>query len=351
MRLTPPFPYVRSVALLALLGVAVLASLRLGAVDVGWGALPGMFADTPDAEAMLVLTYRAPRTLAAVVIGIYLGCAGQVFQTVLRNPLADPTLFGVSGGAGLAVVAAMSATVSLMPGAAVSRYSAPLPMTAVPVISLAGALAATVLVLWLSGGVHAARRFFPVRMILTGVIVSAVLNALVMGLVLGLSESRTELAILWLAGSLYGRSFDNVLPTLPWGMAGLAVIWTLRRTLSVLRFDPHSAAALGVAPGPASVLLLAVAAGLAANAVAVAGTVGFVGLIVPHITRRLLGPDMRTALWGSGLIGAILVCGADLLGRSVAPPLEIPVGMMTSLIGAPVLALLLWRMNQEGTHA
>ncbi|MBO9476055.1 iron ABC transporter permease [Shimia sp. R11_0] len=352
MRLSPAFPTVRMLFLVVLTMLAAVASLRFGAVSVAWSSLLDLLTAEPEPEALIVMTYRAPRTLAAVVVGLYLGCAGMVFQTVLRNPLADPTLFGVSGGAGLAVVGALSLALAFVPGAdAASGGMSYLPMAVVPVIALIGAFAATALVLALSGGFAPHSRFSPVRMILTGVIVSAVLNAIVMALVLSLSESRTELAILWLSGSLYGRSFDNILPTLPWGLLGLGVIWGLRSHLSVLRFDVYTARGLGIAPGRSSLLLLAAAAGLAANAVAVAGTVGFVGLIVPHIARRILGPDVGANLMGCGVIGALLVCSADVLGRSVAPPLEVPVGMMTSLLGAPVLAVLIRRMNKGTQHA
>ncbi|MDA5558703.1 FecCD family ABC transporter permease [Shimia sp. MMG029] len=351
MTITPRFPTEKALGLFGVLALIALASLRYGAIDLSWTALIDVANGTKSSDAAILMNYRAPRTMAAIVIGIYLGCAGLVFQTVLRNPLADPTLFGVSGGAGLAVVGAMSAALFFSPDNTVSRYSSHIPMTAVPIIALFGALAATALVLLLSGGLTQWRNFSPVRLILTGVIVSAVLNAIVMALVLSVSESQTELAILWLAGSLYGRSFDNILPTLPWGLLGLMIIWVMRRHLSILRFDPDSATALGVAPAQVSLLLLAVAAGLAANAVAVAGTVGFVGLIVPHITRRIMGADVASTLWGCGLIGAILVCGADVMGRCLAPPLEVPVGMMTSLIGAPVLALLIWHLHRRNNNA
>lgn len=331
----------RWIGLIALLAICVLLSLRLGAVTVGWEDLVGLITDSPGPRTDIVLRYRLPRTVAAVVIGCYLGLSGLLFQTVLRNPLADPTLFGVSGGAALAVVGAMAAIAALPPQVG----PAFLPMSAIPVIALVGGLVATASVLVLAGR----RGFSPMRMILTGVVVAAVLNAVVMAMVLGLSEGRTDMAILWLAGSLYARSFDNILPALPWGLAALAMLLVLRRPLAILRFDPDMARALGVAVGPVSLMVLAIAAGLAASAVSIAGTVGFVGLIVPHVVRRIIGPGIGAHLWASALVGAILVTAADTFGRVVAAPLEIPVGMTTSLIGAPVLAFLLRARNTQDT--
>lgn len=311
-------------------------SLRFGAVPAGWADVAALISGGESEAREILRDYRLPRTAAAAVIGVYLSLAGLVFQTVLRNPLADPTIFGVAGGASLAVVAAMALMIALHPtGAALQVTTSYLPLAAVPPIALAGGLVATALVFALAwrGG------FSALRLVLIGVVLAALLQGVVMAMVLTLSETRTELAILWLAGSLYARDFGNVLPALPWGVAGIIVIVLMLPVLSALRFDTDTANAMGVPVRWAAPGLLAVAAALAAVAISIAGPVGFVGLIVPHMTRLLVGPSLQHQLWGAALIGACLVIASDTLGRAIAPPLEIPVGIVTSLIGAPVFAL------------
>lgn len=311
-------------------------SLRFGAVPAGWADVAALISGGESEAREILRDYRLPRTAAAAVIGVYLSLAGLVFQTVLRNPLADPTIFGVAGGASLAVVAAMALMIALHPtGAALQVTTSYLPLAAIPPIALAGGLAATTLVFALAwrGG------FSALRLVLIGVVLAALLQGVVMAMVLTLSETRTELAILWLAGSLYARDFGNVLPALPWGVAGIIVIVLMLPVLSALRFDTDTANAMGVPVRWAAPGLLAVAAALAAVAISIAGPVGFVGLIVPHMTRLLVGPSLQHQLWGAALIGACLVIASDTLGRAIAPPLEIPVGIVTSLIGAPVFAL------------
>lgn len=292
--------------------------------DTSWVDVVGILAPKPNATAQ--------------VIGVYLALSGLVFQTVLRNPLADPTMFGVSGGAAFAVVAAMLLSIYLFPAGdslqAASRY---LPMGLVPVIALIGSLSATALVFWLAWD----HGFSPLRLVLMGVVLAAVLNGIVMAMVLTLSETRTELAILWLAGSLYARDFSNVLPALPWGFVAILAIIVMAPQMSALRFDPQTATAIGVPVRIIAPLLLVVGACLAASAVSIAGPVGFVGLVVPHISRLIARPDIPAQIISNVFIGAILVVASDTLGRAIAPPIEIPVGIITSLIGAPVFAVLI----------
>lgn len=194
-----------------LLFTVICLSLRFGAVQTSWADVINITAADPNSTAQVVLEYRLPRTVAAIIIGIYLALSGMVFQTVLRNPLADPTMFGVSGGAAFAVVAAMSFAIYLFPlDENLHVATSYVPMSMVPVIALVGSLAATALVFWLAWD----KGFSPLRLVLMGVVLAAVLNGIVMAMVLTLSETRTELAILWLAGSLYARDFSNVLPAL-----------------------------------------------------------------------------------------------------------------------------------------
>ena len=328
---------VKYILVIAALIVTTVFSLKLGAVNANWADVRGVFDTDPDAVSRAIVKLRWPRIVAAAVVGCYLAVAGLLFQILLRNPLADPTIFGVSSGAALAVVIGMNIVIalgSITEGGASASY---LPTQLVPCIAMGGALLASfsvVALAWEKG-------MQPLRLLLFGAVLAVVLNGAVMTLVLSLSEARTELAILWLAGSLYARDMADVLPGLWWGLGCFLIIGCHAGSLSALRFDRDTACALGVETKVAVPILLMAAAALAASAVAIAGPVGFVGLLVPHITRLVFGSSVRHLLFGSALFGALLVMLSDLVGRMIAPPLELPVGIVTSLIGAPVFAVLI----------
>lgn len=328
--------------------VIFVAALWLGVTGGTLGEALATLFGAQNEQSGVMARHRLPRAVAATVIGAHLGLAGAILQIVLRNPLADPTILGISGGASLAVVLALSAAISLSPARAViSVASDYLPLALVPPIALAGGLAATAMVLALSWDRRLGSVSGP-RMLLSGVVLGSVLSAAVMALVLALSEARTELAIQWLSGSLYARGFEQLLPTLPFTFLGLLALISLAPCLSALRFDPHTAMSTGVNTRLALPLLIIVATGLAASAVAVAGPIGFVGLLAPHIARRVGDQNLPAHLWSTCFIGAMLVVAGDTFGRLAAPPLEIPVGMVTSLIGAPVFAFMLARNLRSG---
>lgn len=324
------------------IGFAAIAiwSLKSGATVTTWQDVWQSLGSDPAGQAEIIATYRLPRIALGAVVGLNFALAGLVMQIVLRNPLADPTIFGISGGAALSVVAAMSIALTLDPlRESIGVSSSYLPLAWVPPIALVGGLVATAAVLWLSWE----KGFSVARMTLNGVILGAILNALVMALVLSLSESRTELAILWLAGSLYARSLESLWPALPWTAIGLVAVLMQMRNLSCLRFDRISALSLGTPVSKVQPILVLVAAALASSAVSVAGPVGFVGLIVPHFARLIGAQSIFHQIWISVFAGALLVVFADTLGRVIIPPRELPVGIVTSLIGAPVFGYLLHR--------
>lgn len=323
-----------------LLIAAILLGLKVGVTSTSWQDVYQSLSGSMVGQAEIVAAYRLPRVAAGAIVGVHFALAGLIMQVVLRNPLADPTIFGISGGASLAVVGAMSLSLAVFPAEhSINVSSSYVPLAWLPYIALAGGLTATALVFWLSwdGG------FSVGRMTLNGVILGAILNAVVMALVMSLSEARTELAILWLAGSLYARGFEHLLPTLPWTVVGLAVVALNLRSLSALRFDRASALSMGLRIGTAQPALILVAAALASSAVAVAGPIGFVGLLVPHIARLTGARSLPVQVWVGILAGATLVVLGDTLGRIIAPPRELPVGIVTSLIGAPVFAVILSR--------
>lgn len=323
-----------------LLIIALIFSLKAGVTGANWIDVWHSLDMNPSGQADIIATYRLPRAVIGAVLGLHFALAGFVMQIVLKNPLADPTLFGISGGASLAVVGAMAVALTLYPPTdSITVSTNYLPLAWVPPIALGGGLLATMLVFLLSWD----NGFSPARMVLNGVVIGAILNAIVMALVLSLSEARTEMAILWLTGSLYARGFEQLWPVLPWTLFGSVFVIFQIRNLSIMRFDIKSARSLGLNIRLTQPLLVLVAVALASSAVAVAGPIGFVGLLIPHLARLIGQRSLTYQVWICMFSGALLVVLGDTIGRILAPPREVPVGIVTSLIGAPVFAYVLNR--------
>ncbi|MFP1683884.1 FecCD family ABC transporter permease [Alloalcanivorax sp. C16-1] len=312
-------------ALLALAGALALGlSLAVGSVPIGaaelWAALTGA-GDPLHRE--LLLSLRLPRALAAFATGGLLGLAGALMQVLLRNPLADPYVLGLSGGAAVGALGAM-----LLGAAAVW----------VPGAAFVGALLSTVLVFGLAQGVGG---WTPTRLLLTGVVVAAGWGAVVTFLLTLSPAERLPGMLYWLMGDLsYARS--------PWPAWLLLVpatllVLPLGRALNVLARGPLQAASLGVAVRPLEITIYVLASALTAMAVSTAGSVGFVGLVVPHMLRLALGNDQRLILPASVLAGGALLTLADTLARTLLAPQQLPVGVITALLGVPTFLLLLYR--------
>ncbi|HWA13480.1 MAG TPA: iron ABC transporter permease [Burkholderiales bacterium] len=321
---------------LAFFLVLLLALLAVGA-GVAVGSVPLPLAEVASAllgnasgpSADIVWKLRLPRTGAAFACGGLLALAGALLQALLRNPLADPYIFGVSGGAALGVLLGML----LGAGAALQTG-----------LGLAGALGVSVLVFLLGfrGG-----EWNPYRLLLTGVVMAAGLNAL-LGLVLVLAPQAAVKGMLyWLMGDLsYAEGAGGVLLAL--GILAIVVL-PLARTLNVVSLGRTRALSLGVPVAAVEVLLYVLAAVATLAAVLVGGTIGFVGLVVPHLVRLLGLADHRWLLPASMLAGGGLLVLADTLARSLWAPLQFPVGVLTALIGVPVLFLLL-RKGRDAAH-
>ncbi|MEM9632219.1 MAG: iron ABC transporter permease [Pseudomonadota bacterium] len=330
-----------------LLVLTCLVSLKTGVTGASWADVLNSLSGDPSEQGHIIATYRLPRVIAGVIVGIHFALAGIIMQVVLRNPLADPTIFGISSGASLAVVCAMSVSIALFQAdGALSVSTDYLPLIWIPYIAFAGAVCATVLVLLLALDRRTGLSFSPGKMVLSGIILGAMLNALVMVLVLSLSEARTELAILWLSGTLYARGLSHVWPIIPWTLAGLAGLLVLGGALNLLRCDPQTAQSLGVSLKWERLGLILVALLLAASAVSVSGPIGFVGLLVPHFARLFVPHSFSRQIWVAVYAGAILVVASDTAGRMIAVPIEVPVGVITGLIGAPAFAFLIRRQTK-----
>ncbi len=314
-----------ALALAALLSQGL--ALSLGSVSIGPGELVQVL--TGGGEGLhrtLVLELRLPRALAAFGTGALLAMAGALMQILLRNPLADPYVLGLSGGASVAALAAMLAGLgaTLVGGAA-----------------FAGALASTLIVFGLA---HGGGSWTPTRLLLTGVVMASGWGALITFLLAVSPVERLPGMLYWLMGDLaYAGSPWPVLIT---AAAGLAVVLPLGRTLNVLARGGLQAAALGVAVRPLEWTLYLLASLVTAVAVTTAGSVGFVGLMVPHMLRLRLGNDQRRILPASLLAGGTLLTLADTLARTLIAPQQLPVGVITALLGVPTFLYLLQRSRR-----
>ncbi|UUC95837.1 MULTISPECIES: iron ABC transporter permease [Comamonas] len=320
----------------------VLASLFWGAVPLSPGhVFEGLLLRrSASLESALLWQLRLPRTLLAIFVGLQLATAGLILQAVIRNPLADPGVIGISSGAGLAVIAVLLLADVTQADSLIGTSHAAM-MLWLPIVALLGGLAASGFVL----GMSWRAQLCPTRLTLNGIAVGAVLNALVMWTVVAWGGARTEIALIWLAGSLYGRDFLHLQVLWPWCLAGVVGTLILLRPLALLRLEDAVSAGLGMRGMFWKAMAIAVAVVLSASAVAVTGPVGFVGLVTPHLSRLLAGSDARRLLIVNMLVGGLLMLGADLLARSLISPLEIPAGALTTLLGIPVFLLLLHRQR------
>jgi iron complex transport system permease protein len=312
-----------TLAAIVVLAVGVMVgSLRLAPGEV-WRAL----LDPAAPSAAIVRQLRLPRALLGFVVGGGLAVSGAVLQALIRNPLGDPYLLGLSGGAALGAVLVIAAGV-------VEPW-------AVPVAAFAGALAALALVYRLS--LIPGRRLDPHVLILAGVVVSAFSGAVVSALLV-LSEA-TELrnAFLWMLGGLSGGSWRALLVFLAYAIPALLALAWHARGFDLLALGDEPARHLGADPERLKRVAYLATGLLTAAAVATCGMIGFVGLVVPHAVRRLWGPLHAGLLPAAFLTGGIFLVLADAVARGVAPPLELPVGVVTALVGVPLFALLLRR--------
>ncbi|MBO8125988.1 MAG: iron ABC transporter permease [Firmicutes bacterium] len=313
-------------AILAVL--AVTASIAIGPVRIGflrvWEIL--MSDNAPvDISYQIVWNIRLPRTLVGCMVGAGLALSGALLQGVMRNPLADPHIIGVSAGAGLAAVAALT----IFPQ---------FPPSLIPAAAFGGALTSATLVYGLAwrAGVS------PMRLILSGVAVSSLMSAGTSALLVLFSEN-VQAVMGWLVGGLAGRGWPHWAQVWPYvTVAGVITLFTGRQ-VNLLLLGDEMATGLGVKVEQVRLLLIALASVLAAAAVSVAGLIGFVGLVVPHIIRLLMGSDYRFLLPASALGGAALLTLADVAARMVMDPIELPVGILTASFGAPFFLYLLRR--------
>lgn len=283
-----------------------------------------LLAPGDDPQSQIIWNIRMPRTIVGALVGVNLSLSGAILQAIMRNPLADPHIIGISSGAGLAGVVIMI----LFPA---------LEYLITPVAFIGAMLAAVCIYIlaWKNG-------IKPVRIILAGVAVSAFLSAGISGLMIFYSD-RVHGALMWMVGGLAARSWPHVHIILPYAIIGLLLAFASAAYLNILQLGDEMARGLGVNVEITRIILTAIAALLAASAVSVVGLLGFVGLVVPHAARLLIGSDYRFLLPASALLGIAIVTLSDTFARVVFAPIELPVGIIMAFLGAPFFLFLLRR--------
>lgn len=315
-------------ALLVVLAVVAVLSIAVGARSIApadvWSAL---FAPTGTDDDVVVRALRLPRTALGIVVGLALGVAGGLIQGHTRNPLADPGLLGVSAGAAFAVCLAVFAFGITS-------------VTGTVWFALAGALVASVVVFVI--GTMGDGGGSPVTLALAGAAVTALLTSLTSALVL-MDSTTLDTYRFWVVGSLVGRGEGVLVQVLPFLVVGLLLAAINAPALNTLQMGEDVARGLGQRIGLARAGGVAAVTLLTGAAVAVSGPIAFVGLVVPHVARAITGPDSRWLLPYAGLLGAVLLLAADVLGRVLARPGELPVGLVLAFVGAPFFIALVRR--------
>ncbi|MDD5127487.1 MAG: iron chelate uptake ABC transporter family permease subunit [Dehalococcoidales bacterium] len=327
-------------SLLFLLVIVVVLATAIGSVDIPFATTFAILLDGlpfvevvtptwPDALATIVLDIRLPRIILAGIVGAALAIAGATYQGLFRNPLADPYLIGVAQGAALGAVIGF-----LLPHG--------LSFASVPLLAFLGALFSTVVVYNLA---RVGKTLPMTTLILAGVALGALLGSLVSYLIIS-SGDKIHGIMFWMMGSLSLSQWAEVGVALPYVLAGTVVILLFARPLNVMQLDEEQAQQLGINVERLKIILLAAATLITAAAVSFVGIIGFVGIITPHAVRMLWGADYRFLLPLSVLTGAIFLILADLAARTVLAPVEIPIGVITALFGAPFFLYLLRRRKK-----
>lgn len=309
--------------IIGLLIVGAILSLSAGAV---WISPIAVIKEVWSGDNFILSEFRVPRMLLGILVGAALAISGAVIQGVIRNPLASPDVIGITKGASLAAVI----VIIVFPTA---------PLFVLPVASFIGALVISLILSLLISwqGIKGS------QLALIGMAIGAVAMALVQYLLIR-NPMEANIALVWLTGSLFGRSMDHVLTILPWLIVAIPVIFLYARKLDILHLGEEVATALGTHVQRTKMILLFTSVMLAGAAISVVGGLSFLGLIAPHIARSLVGHQHRHIVAMSGLVGALLMVIADDLARIIAPPIDIPVGVLIAIIGAPYFLYVLRKM-------
>ncbi len=329
----------RNVAVVLIFSVLLILSFVVS-MNTGYSKLSPLdtlrtlFGGGSNKENLILFGFRLPRIVISMLVGAGLALSGCIIQGVSRNALADPGLLGINAGAGFTVILFV-----LFFGS--QSY---LSVFTLPFLALLGGGLAAILIYALAYKRESG--LAPIRLILTGVAMQAGLSALTTVLVVKLDETQFDFVATWQAGSIWGSNWKFVLALLPWLLFLIPYVLSKSRALDVLSLGDDIAYGLGASVEKERRRLLVSAVALAASCVAVSGSISFVGLIAPHLARRLVGPRHRILLPVCALAGAVLVSVSDTVARVIAQPFEIPTGIMVAIIGAPYFLYLLVKNKQ-----
>lgn len=341
LRTTRPrlsFKLDRRVPMITLIALLLTAGVMIWNVGTGEYPIPPLDVvrtifgiDTGNTDhSFVVNTLRLPRALVAWLVGVMLALAGGIMQSLTRNALASPDITGVTAGASLGAVLLLVA----FPKATV---------VSLPLAALLGGLVVAGLIYllaWQQGD-------SPIRLILVGIGLSAILSAAQSILMLRADIERIQQALYWLTGSIYGRSWNHLFALFPWCIVLIPMALLAARSLNALHLGEEVARGLGTPVAWQRALLLLISVGLTGAAISQVGAIGFVGLIAPHMARRLVGPAHEGSQPVAGLIGGLLVLASDFVGRTLFAPIEVPAGIIIALVGAPFFIYLLWRQHRS----
>ena len=298
-------------------------SIRLGTYTLSFEEIWAAF-QPDDKNYFTLMEYRLPRAVLAILLGGALAISGVLVQSVVRNPLASPDILGINNAAGLVAVSVL-------------MFLPNLAFYWMPIFAFLGGVLSFV-ILWMVCGFN----FRPIKMAIIGVALSALWAAISHYLMLT-NPVEINTAMLWLTGSLWGRSWSYLNVVLPWLVVLLPLPFIFCRDLDTLGLGENKASTLGVTVNKVQISVLVLAVALSTTAVAICGPIAFLGLVAPHLARRLVGGRHRTLLPAALIIGALLLQLSDILARVIDPPTELPAGILTAIIGAPYFFYLLMR--------
>ena len=298
-------------------------SIRLGTYTLSFEEIWAAF-QPDDKNYFTLMEYRLPRAVLAILLGGSLAISGVLVQSVVRNPLASPDILGINNAAGLVAVSVL-------------MFLPNLAFYWMPIFAFLGGVLSFV-ILWIVCGFN----FRPIKMAIIGVALSALWAAISHYLMLT-NPVEINTAMLWLTGSLWGRSWSYLNVVLPWLVILLPLPFIFCRDLDTLGLGENKASTLGVTVNKVQISVLVLAVALSTTAVAICGPIAFLGLVAPHLARRLVGGRHRTLLPAALIIGALLLQLSDILARVIDPPTELPAGILTAIIGAPYFFYLLMR--------
>lgn len=320
-----------SLLLLLLAGISVI-SIGMGSIQIPVAEVLKSLVGLGDStHQLVVLELRVPRIVVAVLVGVSLAISGAILQALIRNPLASPDLVGTTNGATAAAVA----FIAFSNGAYSIHW--------LPFVALIGGFLAAFLTYWASWK----KGLSPFRFALIGVTISTAMAALTIFFLISGPLYLASQAMGWMSGTVYGSSWDHVFTLLPWTVGFLLITLVQARTLNVQELGDDIAKGVGVQVERKRLLMIAVSVALAAAAVGIGGGIGFVGLMAPHMARKLVGSSFGSLLLASALLGGLFVLLADLVARTVFVPLDVPAGVFTAAVGAPFFMYLLYRSRNR----